>query len=629
MTNTLTFSNLTRYLATGSHEQLELRNGVNILLGEPNTGKTKWLAMLDYLLGDDDPPEKEFGLALKEKYIGASVDMNIGNEIYNIKRYWNEPGSRSKIHFNGATINPEEFSSNIFEALGWDLLRYPQGDPSNARMWKTLGWRSLYRHMYRQEDYWSDIADKQFPVEQHACVLYFLGLAQKLYSKDRSAVIEMDRQRQKLEVEKEQYIQILSDISNELLVENIVQVTADSILAAKRDLNNQELELDHKRKLILTEIKNKVEQNEREKLGYLETEWAKSNIQTESLTNEMSKLENRVSEISEYREGLEGELQRIKRALVAGDVLADFRITTCPVCDQPVDNQRAADSKCFLCLQEVSREPNSKHSYLETELCHLDDNIKETDKLLNSLQSLFPSIKTQLKTETERLDTLNAQLKLYREQSNAITSPELSEIDMAKGRIQERIRQLDRINDALKKRDEISKRLDQLTNKINNIEAILAQSDNNIDFNVAADALSDGMNTYLNELTKRYPQIWKQEAVRVKLNDRRFDIYIGKALAKQQLGGSNKLRLWMSYHYSLLKLTNENGRCYPGLVVIDLPPRLEDDAILGDKEKFIMEPFAELISSRDIPMQMIVSGRALHGFENANTIELSTVWTHE
>lgn len=51
----LIVTRLERRLPTEHIEHLDFREGVNLLVGRPNTGKTKWLQTLDFLL--DDPGE--------------------------------------------------------------------------------------------------------------------------------------------------------------------------------------------------------------------------------------------------------------------------------------------------------------------------------------------------------------------------------------------------------------------------------------------------------------------------------------------------------------------------------------------------------------------------------------------
>src|SRR5207237_1933492 len=46
-------------------------------------------------------------------------------------------------------------------------------------------------HIYRQQRFWGDLADKQPEAEQHACLLQFLGLAERIYTNDYGQLIEL------------------------------------------------------------------------------------------------------------------------------------------------------------------------------------------------------------------------------------------------------------------------------------------------------------------------------------------------------------------------------------------------------------------------------------------------------
>jgi hypothetical protein len=177
----------------------------------------------------------------------------------------------------------------------------------------------------------------------------------------------------------------------------------------------------------------------------------------------------------------------------------------------------------------------------------------------------------------------------------------------------------------LNRRDEISKQIDVLDREIKVLEAVVSSSRVGLNFEQAADDLSSGMNTYLNELSKQQAGIWQQEQVRARINENFFELFVGSVSAKQKLGGSNKLRLWMAYHYALLRLTLNQNRRYPGLVIIDFPPRLEDGSPVADKENFVIEPFIDLIKSSESPMQLIAAGSAFDK-TGTNLIHLSRVW---
>lgn len=71
--HTLIVNEVTRRPETGPEDHLELTDGVNVLVGEPNTGKSRWLQMIDFILGNDDDAPSAFGEALANKYNSISA----------------------------------------------------------------------------------------------------------------------------------------------------------------------------------------------------------------------------------------------------------------------------------------------------------------------------------------------------------------------------------------------------------------------------------------------------------------------------------------------------------------------------------------------------------------------------
>lgn len=80
----LSIISLNRGLATGAPERLLFEDGVNLLVGSPNTGKTKWLETLDYLFGEPgaDPFEDDEDQGLAAKYDAASAQIRVGEETF-------------------------------------------------------------------------------------------------------------------------------------------------------------------------------------------------------------------------------------------------------------------------------------------------------------------------------------------------------------------------------------------------------------------------------------------------------------------------------------------------------------------------------------------------------------------
>ncbi len=163
-------------------ETLTFKRGVNVIVGEPNTGKTRWLETIDFILGDDGKVDDKLGEVVFAKYVTAELALQIGDEQLTVARRWHEAGAKTKIFVGDVSYDIGEFRQLLLDMLGIPSLHYPQGDPQGLRTWPELGIRSLFRHMYRRQRFWSDLADQQPASEQHAAILQFVGIAERLFS---------------------------------------------------------------------------------------------------------------------------------------------------------------------------------------------------------------------------------------------------------------------------------------------------------------------------------------------------------------------------------------------------------------------------------------------------------------
>ena len=59
-------------------------------MGELQAGKTTWLRMLDYILGDTGKLEEAFDADLAQKYHSMSALLEIENEDLLVERRWQD-----------------------------------------------------------------------------------------------------------------------------------------------------------------------------------------------------------------------------------------------------------------------------------------------------------------------------------------------------------------------------------------------------------------------------------------------------------------------------------------------------------------------------------------------------------
>ena len=141
-----------------------------------------------------------------------------GDDRIVVERRWKERGARGKVYVDERALSVDDFSSYFLPKIGIPVIHYPQGNPYSSKTWPELSWRSLYRHIYRRQDIgWGGIAERQPEGDQHACILQFLGVAERIYSDEYGKLIDLRKQRTALVARRENYLATLNEIARDLV----------------------------------------------------------------------------------------------------------------------------------------------------------------------------------------------------------------------------------------------------------------------------------------------------------------------------------------------------------------------------------------------------------------------------
>ena len=630
----LSVESIDRLQAAGERESLSFEPGVNVLVGVPNTGKTKWLQLLDYLLGDpgNNPFEGASETGLAEKYVSAGANLQIGDSVHRVERRWQESGAKTKVFVDGKGYNPSEFQEWLLQQLGIPLLHFPRGNPMSGQTWPELSFRMLLRHMYRQQRFWGDLADKQPEAEQVACVLQFLGIAERIYTEDFAQLIKKRMEIESLRGRRDQYNETLGDIARDILSEPTVSVTLtlSAVNKVKENIGAEIERLRESRVSVLEKARDTaVPAKDRSRVSRLAEMRAEVVAILEKTRRTMDESAERLSELKTYNDDLTEELNRMNRAADAGSVLADLKITHCPACDQSVTNEGVDHEHCFLCHQTVQAEPMLEElgaARLQFEQNRLDGELKETADLKGVLEREITALASEIKLREEELTSIEDELAPARSNVGALVQTEISEIDMALGKAGERIRQIDRVLAALDLGKNLTEKIAALEAEISPLRERVDAMIESIDFSAAASALEDGMNDYLNAINVIRPGSWKHSAVAITLSRSKLDIRVGQRRWLQALGGTDTLYFLMAYQFGLLTLSDKEGAHYPGLSIIDVPGEFSGEEI-EDKENFIIQPFIDLVSSEKyVGSQVIITGASFKGLADVNRQTLTTVY---
>lgn len=607
-------------------DEITFETGVNVIAGEKDAGKTKWLQMLDFLLGDTGTPEEAFGEALAQRYRSVRGVFRLGDQQLVMERRWQEQGNRGKVFVDGEPVNATEFSGFILRKLGIPVLTFPKGNPYDDRTWPELSWRMLYRHIYRQERFWADFAERQPPSEQHACVAQFLGVAEILYPAKFGELIRKQKDLAHLQAMRENFVETLQMITKDLIAlrETRVAVTEEAVASALTRLDLELKEVQEARQQILKNVRDRQQEVQDTLFQQLKLRRQEVEKHRDAARIRRQATEHRSAELSAYVETLVRELERIKRLKSSGELFADLKVTQCPVCDQAV-TPTAEGQFCYLCGKPHTVNSNiaSGTNRLDFEEEQLREEKSELDDVQKRLKDDIRNIDQDLTFADVELRRVDASLAPARDAANAMLPPDWELLTEREGRIKEQREQVVRVRRTLLQQKELTDQLNKLASEESALKAEIEAEKPLIDLVELGQTMEEGMNNYLNIVAAEDAQRWQFGRLSFFFGERSFQVKVKGRRWDTQLGAASQALVLFAYHYALLSLVVDERFNYPGLVIVDFPVELMDSKTIGPGENYLIEPFVSLCSrlGRE-KAQFIAAGRSFLGLQGANRIKL-------
>jgi hypothetical protein len=623
---TLQIKRVARLPKFSGDDQLLLSPGVNVIVGEKDAGKTKWLRMLDYLMGSPDKPQDEFGEDLAIKYHSLQATIVIDHEEIRLERRWHEEGSKTKVFVNDEVA--DDFSQVFLEKLNIPILHFPKGNPFADRGWPVLSWRMLLRHIYRQERFWGDFAERQPPGEQHACLAQFLGVAEVLYPPQYGELIRRQKELGQLLAQKESYARLLHSITTGLLSQKeiSVAVTEESIRASEERLA-QELEALNARRTEIVEAilaKQKIQGDKR----FEELQEHEQSLKSERmrLLAQRIAVSKRHKELMQYASVVDGELNRFERIKTSAPLLADLKVTQCPVCDQEVTPNENSDV-CYLCGKLYIHDDDGTRTgvnRLQFEEDRVREEAQELRDLVENLGKEIQAIDTRVQEIDITLQQAEGDLAPARQLATTMIPPDLPLMDQRAGSIREQLQQLQRVRRALDLQRELEEKILALKNSEADLTRKINEQNPDVNFGQLSQTMEDGMNNYLNAINAGGQKRWDHGRISFTFRERDFQVRVKDRRWDTQIGATSQAIVLFAYHYALLSLVGAGNFNYPGLVIIDFPVQLVDGTSVADKENYLIEPFVKLCQKASTAKtQLVAAGRSFEGLVGAKRIVLA------
>lgn len=630
MTVTLQIKKIKRFGADNLIEEIEFGAGVNVLVGPRNAGKTSWLKMIDYVFADPDQPEKALGKTIADKYEAVEVTLQIGAEEHVLSRNWKEKNAKTKMLLNGETIDFRQFNEFIFAKLQWPEVVYASGDPYAEKTWKNLGFRMLFRHMYRQARFWGDFVDKQHPADFYACLMVFLGLAEKRYPAEYGDIVKANKEIDRLTYKKENLVEMLTQVSQRLGSAKDVgnTPTMETLQRAISQYHSEIEKLTDERKTLLVNASGDLEPTNSagEQLRKL---WVELSQRKSSITNQLEENRERFREVEQYRRRVSHENERLDRSLAAGEILTSIKITHCPACDQTVNSNIKLEDECYLCHQPHYVEKSSQLNVrrIEFEKAQLEEEMTEIASMVHLLDSQYDILMDDKKVLDYELQDVDRKLAATRSAVAAIMPVEVTLTDQTIGALSERIKLLEGLKDSLSDRDKINEEITEIENRISVLKTKLSEASEGLSFTIPSQRLTDGFNSYLNALNNEIQRYDKALHGKVNITKSEVKVTIQGSRWQDKLGDTNTGFFVLAYNYALLQLLQYPEYRFPGLEILDFPMDLAEGGENKDAENYLVEPFCDLQEqSTFVNWQVIIAARSFKGLKVAKQIELTHVW---
>ena len=629
---TLILNEVSRRMQSGNTEALPLTTGVNLIVGEPNTGKTKWLETIDYMLGDtgSDPfsiaPE---GDPLAEKYDAAGLRFTISGETYSAERRWREPGAKSKIFVDDEAFSPKEFQHFLMAKLDLPILAVPSGNPFSGQTWPELSFRELLRHLYRQQRFWSQLVDKQPETTFDSCIQYFLGLAEYLYTDEYAARVRLTNELHRLRSRRDQFAETLTDIARDFLDEDslTLSVTETSLETAAAALNKEyEDALQERERVLEGAFEADEVGDERAEIVTLTSKRAALIEELEASRESFVKLQDRLDELQNYEAALQDEAKRLRRADSAATILADLKVTHCPACNQTVSGRNENADDCFLChqpLKAASLPEELAKQRVDYERARLNAELTEATELVTKAEAQANSAKKRIARLETDIDEVERSLAPVRHRLSALVDTALGAVDKRLGALSERAKQVKRLTTIFNDKQTIEDRITELEDELRPIVERSKELAGGLDFSMHASWLEDGMNDYLTAIRALEPKAWPHRAVGLYLSASTVTFRVGDRRWDISLGGTASLYYLMAYHYGLFSLRERPEARVPGFSMIDFPAEFAGTKI-GDGDDFVVQPFIDLLNRDSFDdCQLIVTGASFDSLKDVHRIELT------
>lgn len=544
---------------------LEFGQHASDVVGPRNSGKTTWLRVIDYCLGDSDPVGKAVGPDVADVFGTFRLTLEIAGTRYQIERRPADYGFAGRIFVDGSDFSVRDFSTWILQTLGWPPgVQIPKAiRPENASELTPLTFRTLFRHLYRKETSWADFANNEWEHHRRAVLRYFLGALDaegeiaEFYAARAERAVEALRERidDAVTTSNETIRSVSFRLGVDLQSAAQLQDTIRSLNARMTSLGAERLE---------------IEANVTAADSYhseLNDEYAAAAQSLSEAVTAQEAISGTLRDYATAAAAVEADLARLERAKSAVGIFADIPVRQCPACGQGIEEHPDHEGDCYVCGQAVTED--LRHRRIEIEQSTLREELADLRQQVD---------RTRLEEERSTAQTIEARAAVdaisrrISDARKAVLAPHVARLQG----LSAEVASIQQAANALEGFSVVTTRIERLRSEL---AAAQTQRDKLVRANLERDTMraaadqrcerfAGEMNTFLLGL-QREP--WQFGTVHLRPTDMAF-LVEGEPW-EDRLGGETRVVFLLAYHFALLRLTawDDPAVRAPGIAILDNP----------------------------------------------------------
>jgi hypothetical protein len=552
--------------------------GLSVLSGVRNSSKTTTLKAIDYCLGNRDSPTEALKAAVADEYVEVSIELTLNGTPTEIRRSL-QHGRQNKVVLNGDEFPVGEFSDRILHKLGWPTLSIPKGiQATTATELTPLTFRSLLRHIYRNEDSWTQFADKEQEFLRRAVISYLLGFAPTRYSNHDFELAAAQRRLATAQAA-EREVHDSTDRSVTAVCENLqlpTPRTEQQVNSIRTDLRTELDVVVKKRSQLTREVEQLVAGRQEGDAGavshgYDATLSRQYEQATQLLTSSAETVAGLEQVLAAHRQShntVRAEIARMERLLASVGVFDSLPVRLCPACEQKIDIHRDhPEGTCYVCTQPVTEDQRRRRGELEKRsLIAEADDLQEV--IARTIRDLDHARADHQHAQSTHQD-IARQLNVERAARLAPFVARLEEMAAQTAALQQKLMALPAIGQMLARKTTATQTSQAAQDRLNRLkqqrDEISTIGRNPID---RCALFADRMNEFLN---RHRDDVWVAGNVAISVDDLTF--YVGTRPWNQVLGAEARVLFFLAYSRALLFLAQDLGDDgpYPGLLMLDNP----------------------------------------------------------